>query len=128
MEFPGVLVTSFESVLKALQLRSKANDMPLAELLVPPTEPMTLQQTGLPAYTRKAGFKFNLKAIHGGDAVMWDPSTPFDYLQLRQRSTLDEAQGYAVINALTNQLALIQGPPGFAILPMMAGRYSIKLG
>lgn len=112
VEFPGVLLPSFEPVLRALQQKSRMDELPLAELLTPPAQTTALTSTGLPAYARRSGFTYNMAALLNGRAYAWDPRQPFDHSLLEVHSTLDEAQGRAVVAALSNQVALVQGPPG----------------
>ncbi|MCJ1413701.1 hypothetical protein MMC32_000025 [Xylographa parallela] len=110
VEFPGVLLPSFEPTLQALQVMSRKLNLPFAEI-VAPDSPTSAAVTKPPAYATKRGFSFNLDFLAGVPLTL-KPGQSFDFTKLDGRSTLDEAQQFAVIQALSTGLALIQGPPG----------------
>ena len=112
VEFPGILLASFQSTLQALQKMSRTLDLPFTEIIAPDTQSPNNTVMQPPTYTRKRGFSFNLSCLAGGDALALTPGEPFDFEKLRKASTLDEAQQIAVVQALSIGLALIQGPPG----------------
>lgn len=112
VEFPGILLASFQSTLQALQRMSRTLDLPFAELIAPDVQSPHTLATQPPAYTRRRGFKFNLSCLTGGEPLELTPGKPLDFEKLRKTSTLDEAQQVAVVQALSMGLALIQGPPG----------------
>ncbi|KAF6236089.1 hypothetical protein HO173_005717 [Letharia columbiana] len=136
VEFPGVLLPSFQPTLQALQKMSRTLDLPFSQLIAP-----DIQHTGdldipAPAYSRRPGFTFNLETLTGGERLRLAPGQPFDLTALREKSTLDDAQQLSVIDALGRCLALIQGPPGtgksytgVAIIKTLLGnRNKAKLG
>lgn len=112
VEFPKVLLPSFDPVLRALQSMQMSGDLPFSKILAPPMVPTTLHEIKLPAYTRKHGFRFRLNSILDGAELYLDPKEPFDLANFQDQTSLDNAQAQAVVAALTRQLALIQGPPG----------------
>jgi hypothetical protein len=63
------------------------------------------------AYATKRGFSFNLNVLAGVPLTL-KPGQAFDFTKLDRGSTLDKAQQFAVIQALSTRLALVQGPPG----------------
>ncbi|KFZ11229.1 hypothetical protein V502_07659 [Pseudogymnoascus sp. VKM F-4520 (FW-2644)] len=110
VEFPGVLLPSFQPTLQALQKMSRTLDLPFAEIVAPDTQASAIVIKP-PAYATKRGFSFNLDVL-AGVPLFLTPGQPFDYTKLEEGSTLDEAQQLAVIQALSLGLACIQGPPG----------------
>ncbi|KAI1756232.1 hypothetical protein F4782DRAFT_550119 [Xylaria castorea] len=111
VEFPGVLLPSFQSTLLALQKIYTA-DLPFSEILthdenngdvtIPP-----------PLYSTKAGFAFNLKSItNKGKDLFYSSQAPSDPDSLASKSQLDHGQAVACLNALRRSFQLIQGPPG----------------
>ncbi|TGO16135.1 hypothetical protein BPAE_0516g00020 [Botrytis paeoniae] len=110
VEFPGVLLPSFQPTLQALQKMSRKLSLPFTEIVAP-----NLQNSAAsvkpPAYATKRGFSFNLEVLAGVPLTL-KPGQPFDFTKLDAGSTLDEAQQFAVVQALSTGLALIQGPPG----------------
>ncbi|KAI2609251.1 hypothetical protein GGR54DRAFT_382142 [Hypoxylon sp. NC1633] len=115
VEFPGILLPSFQHTLVALQRMSKRSDVPFDDLLAP-TEPkydLGVEVVDPPNYTTKPGFSFNLTSLTGDDtALQHSFRTPLDPLILASHSLLDPTQSSALLNTLSRKLALIQGPPG----------------
>ncbi|TVY42873.1 NFX1-type zinc finger-containing protein [Lachnellula subtilissima] len=111
VEFPGVLLPSFQPTLEALQKMSKTLDLPFAEIIAQnsQTTDATIQP---PAYAARPGFAFKLDVLTAGRPLNLSPGKGFDFKKFEERSTLDTAQRRAVIQALSTGLALIQGPPG----------------
>jgi hypothetical protein len=111
VEFPGVLLPSFQPILQALQQMSKTLDLPFADIVAPESQTvgLTLQP---PAYAARRGFTFNLDVLTAGIPLALTPGKAFDFTKLKENSTLDDAQQVAVVRALSSALALIQGPPG----------------
>lgn len=113
VEFPGVLLPSFQHTLKALQCMSKAPDVPFIDIIAPSTQSAGLVQIPPPLYTTKAGFYFDLTCLsQRGTKLRLSPGEHLDPQTLMKHSTLDETQSSALINSLSRGLALIQGPPG----------------
>jgi hypothetical protein len=110
VEFPGVLLPSFQPTLQALQEMSRKLSLPFAEVVAPDSQnPAAVNKP--PAYATKRGFSFNLDVLASVPLTL-KPGESFDFTKLDEGSTLDEAQQVAVIRALSTGLALIQGPPG----------------
>lgn len=118
VEFPGVLLPSFEPTLQAMQRISKSLDMPFSYILAPtstPQNPDREVEVQPPTYATKPGFKYDLSSITSGNQALYfalDDSIVVTAAQLAQKSTLDPGQALAVISALARSLAAIQGPPG----------------
>lgn len=110
VEFPGVLLPSFQPTLQALQQMSRTLNLPFADIVAPDSHDST-SVANPPAYATKRGFGFNLDVLAGVPLTL-KPGQPFDSSKLEEGSTLDEAQRFALIKALSTGLALIQGPPG----------------
>ncbi|EED17019.1 DNA-binding protein smubp-2, putative [Talaromyces stipitatus ATCC 10500] len=92
--FPGVLLPAFESTLKALHAGSPLD--------VPP-----------PLYATEPGFQFNLRCLMSDNSDFFvRAGHPTDLQNLRQKSSLDDAQASALVDALQRKIGLIQGPPG----------------
>ncbi len=111
-EFPGIVLPSFYPTLKALQKMSTTLDLPFADIIAPSETNLNTRAIEPPSYTMKPGFKFDLKSIVENAHLELSPDEGFDYATFAAKSSLDEAQQTAVIDALTRKLALIQGPPG----------------
>lgn len=111
-EFPGVLLPSFYPTLKALQTMSTKLDLPFTEIIAPSDTRPEATAVEPPLYARKPGFKFDLRSIVKDEHLELSLGEGFDYTALAAKSSLDEAQQSAVIDALTRKLALVQGPPG----------------
>ncbi|PQE31568.1 nf-x1 finger and helicase domain protein [Rutstroemia sp. NJR-2017a WRK4] len=111
VEFPGVLLPSFQPTLQALQKMSQEVNLPFAEIIAPDSRNSTTPVMKPPAYATKREFAFNLDIL-AGTPLSLTPGRSFDFTKLNGGSTLDEAQQRAVIRALSTELALIQGPPG----------------
>ncbi|TGJ82142.1 hypothetical protein E0Z10_g6593 [Xylaria hypoxylon] len=113
VEFPGVLLASFQHTLEALQRMSKAPDIPFIDLLAPATPTAGIVEVPPPQYATKAGFSFNLECLaKDGTKLSFSPTQHLDPKTLTQHSTLDETQSSALLDSLSRGLALIQGPPG----------------
>jgi hypothetical protein len=110
VEFPGVLLPSFQPTLQALQELSRKLSLPFTEIVAPDSF-TSAAVVKPPAYATKRGFSFNLDILAGVPLTL-TPGQPFDFTKLGGGSTLDKAQQFAVIQALSTGLALIQGPPG----------------
>lgn len=118
VEFPGVLLPSFEPTLKAMQHISETLDMPFSHILAPasgpehPNEEMDVQP---PTFATRPGFKYDLsKVTTANEAFHFTPGEDITdaAAKLAQSSTLDLGQAQAVIGSLARSFAAIQGPPG----------------
>ncbi|KAI1385349.1 P-loop containing nucleoside triphosphate hydrolase protein [Hypoxylon trugodes] len=113
VEFPGVLLPSFKPTLSALQHIFKTLDLPFSDILAPTAENLTQATISQPLYSTQPGFRFNLRCITSDDRDLFFSShNALDPEELCHRSSLDEGQAKALLNALERNLALIQGPPG----------------
>lgn len=112
VEFPGVLLPSFAPTLQALQRMSLQGEIPFAEHLTPGSG----SKNGLlswPRYATQPGFYYSLDSIskdYKGPDLKY--GTDFNIDDLRDQTSLDDAQCKALISALSRNFALIQGPPG----------------
>ncbi|KAI0182886.1 hypothetical protein EV127DRAFT_377975 [Xylaria flabelliformis] len=113
VEFPGVLLASFQHTLTALQRMSKTSDVPFVDLIAPPTQRAGIVDIPPPQYTTKPGFYFDLSCLtKDGSQLRFSPTQHLDPQILTKQSTLDETQSIALVDSLSRGLALIQGPPG----------------
>jgi hypothetical protein len=112
VEFPGVLLPSFEPALRALQTMKKTLNLPFAELFVPWAAKHS-PDIPPPSYALKEGFAFNLRCLMNNDTNFWvRANAPSDVRYVQDHTMLDHAQANALINCLKQKLGLIQGPPG----------------
>ncbi|KAI4145818.1 MAG: hypothetical protein LQ340_006150 [Diploschistes diacapsis] len=112
VEFPGILLASFQPTLQAIQKMSRTLDLPFSQFIASHIQHAGDVELPAPAYFRKPGFAFDLETLTGGEQLKLRLGQPFDDTILRERSTLDNAQRLATLNALRSCIALIQGPPG----------------
>ncbi|KAI0165100.1 P-loop containing nucleoside triphosphate hydrolase protein [Hypoxylon sp. FL1284] len=113
VEFPGVLLPSFQHTLSALQSMSKSADLPFSEFLAPSVDRSLENTIPVPSYAIRPGFEYNLKCLTSdGKDFLYSPRDEPDPHALCRRSSLDFGQATALLNALGRSLALIQGPPG----------------
>ena len=112
VEFPGVLLPSFQPTLEALQSMSRDPDVPFSDLLLHDSN-MRIGKTAWPAYATQPGFYFDFAPIAAkGDPLRLSRNRAVDTSVLKARTTLDDAQCTALVGALSRNLALMQGPPG----------------
>ncbi|KAE8446008.1 hypothetical protein EG329_012647 [Mollisiaceae sp. DMI_Dod_QoI] len=118
VEFPGILLPSFQATLQALQRMSRTLDVPFSNIIARDSHGADIDayelQTKPPAYACQPGFRFNLDCLTAGNLSPLDPRSTesFDFETFQEHTTLDEAQQRAVVHALKSPLAAIQGPPG----------------
>ncbi|KAI1366403.1 hypothetical protein F5Y08DRAFT_301101 [Xylaria arbuscula] len=113
VEFPGVLLASFQHTLEALQRMTKTPDVPFTDLIAPETQDGGIADIAPPQYATKDGFYFDLGCLAtDGTELKLSINKYFNPQTLLQHSTLDETQSSALVNSLSRGLALIQGPPG----------------
>ncbi|KAI1129725.1 hypothetical protein F5Y10DRAFT_290554 [Nemania abortiva] len=113
VEFPGVLLPSFQSTLVALQQIYKTADLPFSEILAPDEGSPEDMAVSPPLYSTKLGFAFNLKSItNEGDDLLYSPLSPPDPDLLVSKSQLDRGQAVACLNTFRRAFQVIQGPPG----------------
>ncbi|OJJ46123.1 hypothetical protein ASPZODRAFT_2059234 [Penicilliopsis zonata CBS 506.65] len=137
VEFPGILLPSFQPTLQALQNMQKAADLPMSEFLAPSDSLSGSMDVPPPAYANKRGFTFDLRCLmDDGSSLEVSPSQPADMDRLRQHSTLDDAQAQALVHTLQRRIGLIQGPPGTGksytgvalIKVLLANKKKVNLG
>ncbi|RYP42243.1 hypothetical protein DL767_000407 [Monosporascus sp. MG133] len=113
VEFPGILLPSFQYTLEALQQLSKKPDLPFADLLAPTPDGLNQIQVPPPQYATRRNFSFDLSCLTQGNSILrCSTSRPIDPQELTSHSILDETQSSALLDTLSRSLALIQGPPG----------------
>ncbi|KAG8528996.1 uncharacterized protein KY384_006685 [Bacidia gigantensis] len=114
VEFPGILLPSFQPTLEALQRMSAAKDIAFPSKLCPEAAVRPEdKEAQWPRYTHQPRFAFDLKTIlQDRESLLLQKGEPFDIEALKKRSTLDGAQCRALVGALCKDFALIQGPPG----------------
>ena len=122
VEFPGVLLAAYKTILESLQARSKHPFLPFSDILCPkpserqdydPANPVLSVRPPLYAL----GFRFDLQPLKDKDAsaeplFLPSESSPDDreiLAQLEKQTTLDYGQCKGLIAGLTRELALIQG-------------------
>lgn len=118
VEFPGLLFTSFDPVLKCLQQVSKTGNVPFSKWLAPspiydyyPDPSSDCVHVPPPLYLTKPGIALNLKSVTG-DPLTYSITNNFRIEDLERTTTLDHGQCEALIASLSRELSLIQGPPG----------------
>lgn len=118
VEFPGLLFTSFDPVLKCLQQISKTGNVPFSKWLAPspiyeyhafPSSDFV--DVPPPLYMTKPGIALSLKSVTGRP-MSYSITSDFRVRDLERTTTLDHGQCEALIASLSRELALIQGPPG----------------
>lgn len=118
VEFPGLLFTSFDPVLKALQQVSKTGNVPFAQWLAPSTIYQYFAARSSedihvppPLYMTKPGMVLSLKSVTNRP-LSFSITDAFRVSELERTTTLDHGQCEGLIASLSRELALIQGPPG----------------
>lgn len=119
VEFPGLLFTSFDPVLKCLQQVSKTGNVPFSKWLAPSpiyeyhTHPSSSDYVDVPPplYMTKPGIALRLKSVTSRP-MSYSITSDFRVKDLEDTTTLDHGQCEALIASLSRELALIQGPPG----------------
>ncbi|OQV06998.1 AAA domain-containing protein [Cladophialophora immunda] len=112
VEFPGVLLPSFEPTLRALQGMLRNTEIPFSDYLAP--EPQAdLSMIAPPYYATKPNFEFDLSCVMKDKSPMRIAvNDESNHEAFRENSVLDRAQADALLTSLQRSLALIQGPPG----------------
>lgn len=112
VEFPGVLLPSFQHTLKALQRMSRQLNVPFTNLIAPSQDDQNTN-IGPSLYASKRGFCFDLSCLtNDSTALLHSSREPLEPQELANRTTMDITQSSALLDALISCLALIQGPPG----------------
>ncbi|KAF8433609.1 hypothetical protein BGX38DRAFT_1136480 [Terfezia claveryi] len=127
IEFPGMLLASFEPILRFLQNMILRRTVPFSKLLAPegnsadsqpsadPVNPTHIEVPP-PLYLTKGNITLDLSVIledkYKHVSLTHSIRNPCSMAQLQEYTTLDRGQCEALIGGLTRELALIQGPPG----------------
>ncbi|GAA5867315.1 hypothetical protein JCM3774_003543 [Rhodotorula dairenensis] len=123
IELPGFLVATVQPFLRALQQLS-APAIPFADILSakPPARGQKLSIQP-PLYARNPGFEYDLSSILIGEDVaprslVLHPTDPESVQDVRDtlaqpgQTRLDPTQAQALVDCLTREVALVEGPPG----------------
>jgi len=123
-EVPGTWYDAYAPVLGLLQTR-RQEDLPFAQLLSRVTLVDTAGGMSMPSYCRAAGFTFDLSGLLGDDnstsgsppTRLMNPRSAFSKhfarAALKHQGSLNGEQVNAIVDSLTREVALVQGPPGF---------------
>ena len=137
VEFPGVLLPSFQHTLEALQRMTANPDVPFIDLIAPTQPPVGAVEVPPPLYATKPGFFFNLQCLTtDGSRLQCSPNEPLDPEVLAAHSDLDPTQALALVDSLSRSVALVQGPPGTGksftgeklVKVLLANKSAAKLG
>ena len=123
VEFPGVLLAAYKTVLENLQARSRSPYLPFGNLLCPtpderlPYDPkITTVLVPPPLYSLSNGFLWDLSVLrrhtNRRPLFLTPHASPSDHTilaKLEDETTLDEGQCRGLVAGLTQELALIQG-------------------
>jgi hypothetical protein len=115
VEFPGVLLPTFIPILKNLQQMQRESRLPFQQWIVPQSHLKRPIEIAPPLYARLPGFFFSLRNLlinKVEDFKLRPNDHRNDVRLLESRTTLDQGQCEAIINALTHEFALVRGPPG----------------
>lgn len=124
VEFPGVLLPAYQSILENLQKRSEHPYIPFANILCPQPNQLShyisRDQTisvRPPLYALSENFEYDLtplmRDINPSTPLRLSPQSSIDdtdfHRKLAEATTLDLGQCKGLVAALTQELALIQG-------------------
>jgi hypothetical protein len=120
IEFPGILLASYKSILENLQTRWKHPYLPFSSLIGHPSPEhpnREVRSVDPPSYsTQDPHFTYDLAPIRSANSTFDLRLSPFSsqdddtvVKRLEQETTLDKGQFKALIAGLTQELALIQG-------------------
>lgn len=109
VEFPGVLLPSFQYTLEALQELSRKPDLPFTDLIAP-TGPIPADGVIVspPLFARAPGFSFDLQCLTVDGRAL---SVSLDRMpaveEVSSRTGLDPTQSDALLNTLSRELSLM---------------------
>ncbi|KAK3349873.1 hypothetical protein B0T25DRAFT_570474 [Lasiosphaeria hispida] len=127
VEFPRVLLASFKDTLAALQQIYKQPNVPFRDILAPSEGQYIGMNINPPRYARRPGFEFDLGCLTRGETSLTvHPKHPPDPEEITSQTRLDPTQSVALVNILSRELSLIQGPPGTAQFELFAGRLGLQ--
>jgi hypothetical protein len=117
VEFPTILLASFRPLLSTLQRMSGNAQVPLSDILVSNVG-QSAEIDGIevhvpPPLYAKQNFQFDLRPLtKNSTSLSYSVRSEPDIKEVCLKTSLDEGQAKALLNALRRRLALIQGPPG----------------
>lgn len=109
VEFPGVLLPSFQYTLEALQELSRKPDLPFTNLIAPDgPSPAQGVNVSPPLFARAPGFSFDLQCltVDGKTFSVGRENIPA-VEEVTSRTSLDPTQSDALLNTLSRELSLM---------------------
>jgi hypothetical protein len=109
VEFPGVLLPSFQYTLEALQGLSRKPDLPFTDLIAPDTLGSPKEVfVSPPLFARNRGFTFDLRCLTlDGEALSLGLNQIPTAEEVSSRTGLDPTQSEALINTLSREISLM---------------------
>lgn len=109
VEFPGVLLPSFQYTLEALQELSRKPDLPFTDLIAPTgPSPADGVIVSPPLFARAPGFSFDLQCLAmDGRALSVSLDRTPAVEEVSSRTGLDPTQSDALLNTLSRELSLM---------------------
>lgn len=109
VEFPGVLLPSFQYTLEALQELSRKPDLPFTDLIAPEVpSPADGTIVPPPLFARAPGFSFDLQCLTAdGKAFSAGLDRPPAVEEVSSRTGLDPTQSDALLSTLSRELSLM---------------------
>lgn len=109
VEFPGVLLPSFQYTLEALQELSRKPDLPFTDLIAPTgPSPENGVIVAPPLFARAPGFSFDLQCLTvDGRALSVSLDRTPAVEEVSSRTGLDPTQSDALLNTLSRELSLM---------------------
>lgn len=124
VEFPGVLLAGFVHCLKQLQELSRKGEGFAFSSLIAPSAASSSPVSSPPRYSTERCFSFDCNVLQSTQRkfpglslkpsmVIKDKRYQKEFIEaLRQKTTLDDGQAFALCENLCRGLAFTQGPPG----------------
>lgn len=109
VEFPGVLLPSFQYTLEALQELSRKPDLPFTDLIAPDSPSRTERIiVSPPLFARARGFTFDMKCLAvDGKAFLVDLDGIPTVEAVSSRTGLDTTQSEALLNTISCEVSLM---------------------
>lgn len=109
VEFPGVLLPSFQYTLEALQELSRKPDLPFTDLIaLAGPSPADGVVVSPPLFSRAPGFSFDLQCLTvDGRALPVSLDRTPAVEEVSSRTGLDPTQSYALLSTLSRELSLM---------------------
>jgi hypothetical protein len=109
VEFPGVLLPSFQYTLEALQELSRKPDMPFTNLTAPESpRPADSVIVAPPLFARPRGFTYDMKCLtvdHTAFSVSLDKAPSVE--EVSSRTGLDATQSEALLGTISREVSLM---------------------